>query len=375
MRKNECHEISGEEKERYLKQLDGALGVLVQCLVEDRSRTPMLKEFGDRNAWDWDRLPKQDFTYKTLAELAGRVKGEYRWFDWQVFPAEVQNNCGYFERLGISSASGLPWFAEFTELHRLKRDAAELLRAIPEHRLSAKGLSRLLMTDEVESEAVPQAVYAIHKNAMRRNFLERLRSVDLLGWQTIDFSLPPRAKKIIPLGGEDLWSIDFLKFNPASGMFEAYVIDVWQDLREPQIHEEENGIKLSEAFQAVLKTCTEDSAAWFVLKEIDDSFRSLHPVHVSKALIGPFENRYMTNPQFVPLNITAELLREDGNTGILRFSRQYSYAPNHEPVGEEIRQVVYREKWADEVIVCPANCSSRVANSVLGTNVKILEAK
>ena len=71
------------------------------------------------------------------------------------------------------------------------------------------------------------------------------------------------------------------------------------------------------------------------------------------------------------LQATKEIVAENSNAGLLRFSRQYSYAPNHEPFGEDLKQIIYKEDWRDEIIVCPARYLSKVSHSVLGTNVRI----
>jgi len=207
---------------------------------------------------------------------------------------------------------------------------------------------------------------------MKRSFLEQLQDTELLGWQSTGHSFL-RAEKVRPLGGEELWNLSLIRYDLASSMFQLYVMDIWQDLRDKQITEEKNGeIKVSSQLQQALRF-GKDNAAWYILKEIDQQFKSLHPVHVSRALVGPFENKYLTKPDSPPLSITRELLAEDQNVGLFRFSRQYSYAPNHETHGKELRQIIHRDDWRDEFIICPARYSSRVGKSVLGTNVKILE--
>jgi len=187
--------------------------------------------------------------------------------------------------------------------------------------------------------------------------------------------MKPEARLVQRLGGEDLWNITFINYSPASSHFHLYVIDVWQDIREPQItlHEDNKtgivSLPLSETLHFA-----DENAAWYILETIDTRFRSLHPVHVSRAIIGPYENKYRVKPETVPaLDIARTLIAEDPTTNILRFARQYAYAPNHRTVDEELRQIVAKENWRDEMIVCKGAYAPRVSQALLGRNVRIIE--
>lgn len=369
------HTIKGKDKDGYLLSLDKALDALTQQLEREKivTQSPSLRAFGDEHKWDWERLPGYDATYQTLARFVRRVQEEYRWFDWQLFPQTPHKNRGYFDEVGVSAASGLPWLFNFTTLHRLKNDAATLLARMPHYESTAQDLSTMLLEDYVAVGDIATKAEELHRSAMRRSFLEHLQKATLLGWEATDFSLKPVARKVIALGGETLWNIAYLQYDPASSMFEIYIIDAWQDIREPQITESEPGRgSISQDLVRSFKF-GKDNAAWYILKTLDEKFPSLHPVHVTRALIGPFETKYLTKPEGIkPLPVTADILAHDPQAGLLRFSRQYAYAPNHNDRDGVTRQVVYREHWADEFIVCPTRYAPKVSASVLGTHVRII---
>ena len=376
----ESYPVAGDEKGSYLKRLDNALNVLAKNLstIRGDAQDAVLKAFGEQNDWDWTRLPKQRdsyrATYNALSALVQRVRKEYGWFDWIYSSENPENNHGYFDELNISAESGLPWVFDLIELHRLRKDAEALLEKMPSYKDSAVELRKLLLEDYVEIDDIGAKANDIHKSAMQRNFIEHLKDAELLSWESTDFSMKPRVTKIMPLGVESLWNLVFIKYSRASSMFQLYSIDLWQDIREPHIIENASGIgEISGELSGSL-TFGDETAAWYILKTIDERFTSLHPVHVSRALIGPFENRYLTKPDAIkPLGITQELLKDDKEAALLRFSRQYAYAPNHEAVGDRVQQVIYRENWNDEFIVCPAKYSPSVSKSVLGTSVRIFE--
>ncbi len=370
----EQHTIEGKEKNAYLRQLDFYLDTLIKDLAieNDVVNTPIIRDFGESHNWNWTRLPKNPGTYKAIAQLIQRVRKEYSWFDWKTFE-DPSKNFGYFEQLNISPGSGLPWVFDFVELHRLKKEASKLLDKTRSYADIAKDLETVLLEDNVEVSEVTEMAQKMHKEAMKISFLEKLKDSELLRWESTEHSLPPIATKVIPLGGEDLWNIKFISYSPSKSLFSVYVIDLWQDNREPQITESEGVGNISQELSSSLRF-SEDNSVWYVLKKIDETFKSLHPVHASRAILGPFESKYLTKPTNLKmLQTTKEILEENKNFGLLRLSVQYAFAPNHESK-EEIRQVIYREDWCDEFIVCPARYSSRISSSVLGTRVRILEA-
>ncbi|MBI5066196.1 hypothetical protein HZA97_08225 [Candidatus Woesearchaeota archaeon] len=371
---DQSYEIKNGEKARYLHQLDRALSALVTGLKIEKPEDQDLKEFGDTNNWNWNRLPRENKTYEIIADLVERVRQEYRWFDWQINSEKPSQNKGYFSKLELSAISGLPWLFNFVELHRLRKTAKELLKDSQDYASLAKELRKLLMEDYVELEQVAVKSREISEKAMKKNFLEQIQGAELLSWESTSYSKKPEARLILSLGGEQLWNVSFVKYSPAPSMFEIYVVDLWQDVREPLITEANGKTVVSPVLERAFDF-GRDNAAWYILKTLDEKFKSIHPVHVSRALIGPFENKYLTNPDNIqPLPITGELLKEDPNTALLRFSRQYCYAPTHKVEGEEFRQVVPKQNWTDEIIVCPSHLSSRVSRSILGTNVRIFEA-
>ncbi len=371
------HALVGEEKDRYLHQVDHALEVLVDHLAHEQGgglHLAAIKAFGEQENWNWDRMPKLKSTYQRLSRLARRVRHEYQWFQWITHLKDSAQNRGYFTEVTVNAASGLPWQFDHVNLHHLKRDTAGLLSKLPPYEGLAKNLQLLLVEDHCDPSEVPGQARTIHETAMKRNFLQQLSKATLLEWETGRFSSPPHVKKLLDLGGEALWDIQFLRYSMATGMYQAYLVDLWQDIREPQIIEQANHSgTLTPAFADTLKSFGEDNASWYVIENIDRRFRSLHPIHVSRALIGPFENKYLTKPGSIePLSVTHELLAQDPHTGLLRFSRQYAYAPNHRVVGDEVEQVLYREDWSDEIIVAPTSIAAHVSQSILGTNVRVL---
>jgi hypothetical protein len=368
--------IQGDEKEKFLKKLDASLNVLSTNLrlgIDDK-QLGLLKAFGDREKWDWQKLPQEGDIYRAMAELVDRVRHEYSWLSWQNANEDYRDNRGWFEQIGISKSSGLPWAFDFVELKRLRDRADGLLGKLPSYEGSRDELKRLIKGDNVELNQVGVNVLNINKNSMKRNFLEKLKGEELIGWGFGDNEIIPHARKELMMGGEDLWNVSAVRFMPASGTFEIYIVDTWQDIREPQITEVDGEVKVSRELASSLRFGA-DNAAWYMLKEIDQKFKSLHPVHVTRAVVGPYENRYLDyrKTTFKPLAITKEILGKDPQVGLLRFERQYAYAPNQRDVGDEVRQIVYLENWQDEIIICPSKFSSDVARSVLGTNVRIFE--
>jgi hypothetical protein len=372
MRELKTHVVEQEEQQRYLNQLDRAMGALSDGLTKDRDAQHLarLTTFAQEKQWDWKRLPKEQATYATLSKLVERVRQEYQWFSWKDAEKNPEENIGYFERLNISAETGLPWFADLMELHRLRRESGKLLSQMPEYKDLVSRLHSSLTTDKLTPEQVQQLTQDLHKGAMKRNFIDMIRNASLLGWESKEFSMPAQTTLLLPLGAESLWNVTFIRYAMESGMYHLYTIDTWQDTQGEQ-HITQKGI--SKELHTNLQY-GQNVSAWYILKEIDDSFSALHPVHVSRGLMGPFENKYRTLPGDIsPLPITQSLLQADSNASLLRFSRQYSYAPSHKEEGEQLRQVLYREDWRDELIVCNPSHSARVSESLEGADIRIIE--
>lgn len=367
--------LDGEEKERYLCQLDRYLSCLVRNLAIERNdvqHMAALTNFGNRHEWNWSRLPKQGDTYRTLSGLVDMVRNEYKWFSNIISSKNPSENRGYFDEITINPSSGLPWPFDFIALRNIKKDSDKLLGSMQSYEDLSQKLYELLTEDYVEIPKVAEAARKIQADAMRRNYLEHIETANLLGWESTGYSLDPNARKVLQLGAETLWNISCIRFSLSSGLFHAYVIDAWQDnLCAPVI--DQDG-RVSRQLYDALKFA-DDNAAWFMLKKLDEGFEGLHPVHVSRALIGPFETKYLTSAEDIKmLKCTPKLLKKDDCTGLLRFSRQYAYAPNHKVDSEgKIRQILYQDNWSDEVIVCPTQYAGLVSGSVLGTNIRIFE--
>jgi hypothetical protein len=186
-------------------------------------------------------------------------------------------------------------------------------------------------------------------------------------------SLPPRARLVLDLGVEQLWSITLLRYLPDRAMFVAYVVDLWQDAREQLLAAGDNGPIVSAALQEAFSFSAENPA-WFVIASLDERFPSIHPVHVTRGIVGPCYHNFTDGPagrEMLPA--TRRILAADADVGMLHFTRQYSFAPLHEIRGGEARQVIYRQNWHEEVIACPARHAARLARSVLGTEVRVVQ--
>ncbi len=423
MRPAETHSVSGEEQARYLQQLDDSLGVMVSSLRQESGETALaaLREFGRAKNWNWSRLPKHARSYEKFSELLERVRQEYRWFATVINEPPndpSKNRQYYYDSMELSAESGLPFAFALIGLQKLKENAPELLHKLPSYEEGAVELHRILTEDYVPLEEVPAQADSRAEEALKRSFLEQLLDAELLVGQNLQQGLGAlTVEQVRPLGGEALWNLAFARYDLANSIFQLYSIDLWQDIREPQItiwhgplstgsisaSSKPAGLAATSAasagprpgkavyaisppLQSALRGFASGNAAWFIIKELDERFRSLHPVHVSRFLVGPFENRYLTKrngnagpgenagPGNIPLlPITPQLLAGDANAGLLRCSLQYSYAPNHEVEGKELRQVLYQQDWRQEYIISPAKYSSRVAQSVLGTDVKVLD--
>ena len=373
------YSLAGDEKARYLRSLNNSIKALVRDVATrpgSEQQRAALREFGEQQRWNWKRLPAQSLSQESLAKLLVRVGAEYQWFDTHLDEQDSTKNYGYFETLDISAESGLPWLFEFIKLRLAKDQAATHLQSLPTSSQLFSQYRSLLLEDHIEISHVSDDIKGLHSQALQRGFFEQVQNADLLRWETTGINVPLKASQIHSLGGEEFWNLLNVSYNPASSMFHIYVMDVWQDIRDPVIKETKPGI--GAVSPALERSCTssfnENNAGWYILQTIDEKFKSLHPVHVSRGLLGPFETKYLTKAKdIVPLEITGELLKENENTTLLRFSHQYTYAPNHEVVDGELRQIVHRQDWRDEYVVAPAKYAARVAHSVLGTSVRVVQ--
>lgn len=368
------HALTGEEKARYLHQLDSALAILANGLLHETEdiQSPELKLLAEEREWDWSRLVPHSKTYESLSNFVNQVRREYQWLDWVVDPTNHEKNKGYFTEINIDAATGLPWQHDFVQLDILKKRSTEKLKVSKEYDDFSGGLIRLLLEDFVEIDQVPPAAGELHNEAMKRSFLEQLQESDLIPWEAMKHQY--HVRKVRSLGAEELWNLSFIRYSQASGMFESYDLDVWQDIMEPVIVESEEGVAISGALKSTLQFGRK-TAAWFMLQRIDEKFESLHPVHISRSIIGPFENKYLTRrDEKEHLEITSGVIDQDPNSGIFHFRRQYAYAPTHQEKDGRLRQIIHQDDWNDHYLVCPARFASQVSRAVLGTGVKVFES-
>ncbi len=363
-------EVSGDEKNAYMANLDKALKVLVNGIksVQNDYVVEAIRRFGDEHKWNWQRFPNETTTYALLSEMVEAARQNYEWFSFLIDSQNPEHNRAYFDTVELSTESGLPWVYSFIQLHKLRNDGGLMLKDMPDYGALAARMKALLMEDHVLLENVEAEANILHRQALRRSYLEQLMDAKLLNWEASGSS-KPTATKVMDLGVEALWNLTYARFSPATAAFHFYVIDMWQDILEPQIV---NGV-LSSRLESSLQF-GEGTSAYYMLGELDRQFRSIHPVHVSRGILGPYESKYTTKQgeiKFLP--VTRELLAENPEAMILRFRRQYALAPNHEETKEGLRQILHRQEWSDEFIVCPAQYSKTVADSLLGTSVRILE--
>ncbi|MBI3334755.1 hypothetical protein HYZ97_04685 [Candidatus Pacearchaeota archaeon] len=364
--------LRGEERTAYFSKLQTALDVLSHGLVHEQSSflKEQLREFGAQHKWDVTRFSPLDVTYRLLGKMVEGVAGQYAWLADSFDSEKPEQNRAYFDETTIYHQSGLPWVFDFVELHRLRKNADAELQKLPSYAHAARTLATLLIGDARTPEETAAEATALHRTALKRSFLEQVKNTELYSWESVSGGFVS-AQKIMSLGAETLWNVHGVRYIPSAQIFEACSIDVWQDIRGTVIQESgtqgEGSVKPE--FINSLKFGV-DNAPWFILRDIDERFDALHPVHVSRALIGPFEQRHQ-NKHTLP--IMRHLLAHDLNAHALRFSRQYSYAPNHEVKERVLRQIVHRETWTDEIIVAPGRYASQIAKSIEGTNVRIFE--
>ncbi len=373
-------DANGEEKERYLLQLNNALKSL-QADISSRNVTDYpddLKEFGEQEEWVWEKIPFHHGLFKTIGKLVGDIATEYRRFAWILDSENPLDNRGYFDKVNISTHSGLPSAVNFYNLHRLRKRAAEAAQRQPSYASCIDDIAQILTTDSVPIDEVNQKVHEKQRESWVKNYLERLKDENLLGWRRDNITKAPVVTKRMQLGAESLWTVVNCSYSVASNMFEIYIADMWQDFDAREVWEDESCVGVSPALNARLRDYAKNNDAWHIIREIDEDFEGLHPVHVTRVMVGPFDNKYRTLGYDADrLPITQELLKEDENVGILRASLQYSYAPNVVVKGRGkdaySRQKVYRANWRDEIVVCPAKYSNTVSDSLLGTKLKVLE--
>jgi len=342
----------------------------------DPEHSAALKTFGDEHNWDWKRLPEPGANYPIISDLVEQVRQEYLWFGWRYHEDDPSRNRGHYYNITVSSESGLPWIYDFINLAKLKENIEYNLGKCPTYKQINNQFKELLLTDsERINNVVSKAKYDLHKDVMHRNFYEQLAEAELLCENRTEIKNGLKIKKVLDLGGETLWNLSYGRLSSSLGMYQVYTIDLWQDIREPQIVEDEQGnVTISPELRRSLKF-SEENAAWYVISELDKQFKSVHPVHVSKMLVGPYENKYLTKPDEIrPLKVTSRILVRNSQVGLLRASIKYSYAPNHEVTEKGNRQIVYREDWSDEIVVCPAAYSSLASKSLLGDRVRIFES-
>ncbi len=364
--------LEGEEKELYLKSLDIALDAISNNF---RSETPrdqlsFIKRYGDEKKWDWDRMRPLDDSYKNLASMIDEVRAQFAWFSW-IYTDEPSQNRGYFKKIGVRTDTGLPLFYDFMNLEKLKVDADKNLGELPTEKACLAELERIIMTDHCKKKDIGNEIGKIHDIMMKRSFIEKLKDSELIGWRTSDYKVT--AKRIIPLGIEELWNINVISYSAGFGLFHIYDIDLWQDISDPVIKEMHEGIYIAPTFKNML-SFSDSNSAWYILSDIDQSFESLHPVHASRAVIGPMVHSHAPIREHDRrIAILDQLAKADPQASFLRATVQYSFAPNQTIEEETVRQVIHQRDWEDEILVVPPRHAQKVSSSLLGERIRILE--
>jgi hypothetical protein len=380
MKKHESQSItiSKDEKETYLNTLDNYMFALSNHLSSYNftKEESFVYEYGKKQKWNLDRLPKQDAKNRNLADLVDRVRREFRWFSWVFNSEDPNNNMGYFNEINIFRESGFPWVHDHIDLGIIKKNSDEILKEIPSYDDMAKYYKLLCTEDEYKLNEVLDKVKRLQVDAMKRNFLENLKTSELLDWRMGEISQEPKINKLFSLGAEEAYNIQFINYSIAEGLFQLFDMDLWQDNIHPQVIDSSNPTISSELRQE-LKSYGGNITSWFMISDIDKKFEGLHPVRASKSTLGPFENRYLTKPldSFPPLLISTQILNEDPDYSVLRFKKSSAYAPNHKETKDgSLRQDVLRQDWEEEMIVCEPKYAKRLSESILGSNITIIES-
>src|SRR3989338_1757821 len=366
--------LQGNKKDLYLNNIHSALAALESKLSQS-NENESVREFGEANKWQMERLVQGKSPQSVLSSLVGKIRQNYAWLGSRNELHEPEQNSRWFDEVQIDSESGLPWVFDFVELHRLKRESRTLLRQYATEKEYLHELVRLLMGDETRAEDVPQKARDLQEFCRKRNFLERIRDAPLLSWELGKLSEAPCATLIANAGIEQLWRITAIHHHATNGMFEGIVADAWQDSEGTDIKRNDSSSTVSDRLQQALMFA-EQNPAWYVLQQIDLLFPKIHPVHISRGILGPCESKYLTNPtkERGLLPTTPEIISCDSDALFLRFKRQYSYAPNRlDEAGKMPVQIVHQQDWHDEYIMSPAAYVSSVAQRILGAKVHVIE--
>lgn len=370
--------IRGDEKSTYLHMLDNALAVLAEGITHlPETRTAAsIRKFGESQGWDWEQLPRESRTYATLASMVGRIRDEYRWFDWYIDTKDPLRSRGFFDDLDVSTESGLPFGWMHNRLDVLKREASDRLAKMSDYATLADVCAQVLTGDTLSIDQVPDKVFDINNRAMHRSFFEQLDKHEPLEWRVGKFSAPPHAERIMDLGAEELWQVQYMTYSMASSTFQLYVVDFWQEKAKPIATHQSGarGATVDDAFVQALSFGV-DNESWYMVLDLDNKFESAHPVHVSRATLGPFESKYLKRAGngFQPIPVVNQLRQQEPELAVLHFKRQYSFAPNQEAAGATVRQVVHHDDWSDYFLVVPGAYASQVAEGVQGSQVTVLE--
>ncbi|HLP79597.1 MAG TPA: hypothetical protein VK158_03110 [Acidobacteriota bacterium] len=375
----EVHIITGSEKERYLDSLDASLSVLCHNLKNEQLfRKESVEAVARASSWDWSRLPSFNHTSDILVTQLQRVRNMYDLMRSITTDPTPAKNRSHLRELGISTESGLPWYSSITDIiiHKERRD--EFLNSLPQYDALALKLQDLLSSDEVDMTEVAQHADKIYQTALQRNYFEYLGDQLLIGPADMQKKDSIIVKKEIDLGVETLWSVSSIQYSRARGMFQIYVMDLWEDVPaegdEPFVKKEGEGVDtLSDKFAREFDF-SENNDAWYMLQKIDEEYPTIHPVHMTRLLVGPFDNQYFTSPQgFKPFPVSLALIDKDKEFDLLRCSRDYAYAPNAEVRQGRTFQKIHRMKWNDLFSVTKAKYAGTVAEHLLGAQSYLFE--
>lgn len=372
---NEIFTMQGDEKERYLGKLDAALGVLATQIAHDVTLANFapIREYGERHGWDLTgRMPHMDSIPGTFSSAVTTVRSLYDLFRNHTQEPDPKQNRSYFSELEFHATTGMPLSFAVRGLYTLKDDIGGQLRKFPTMPEAAASLASLLASDTTPVNQVPQEAATIKEGALKRSFLEYLASYPLPAYSTqsgID------ARLITEEGAESLWSLNFTRLDMVSGFVTFYQVDLWQDFTGRLIQAKPNGVEINTELRQILEF-TQRPDPWYLLGKIDERFENIHPVHLSRCTIGPFESRYMTAEPEVPrLQFAQGIYKSDPEAAFLRCGWQYAFAPKSVDTTRKKavirRQDLVREDWRSEVLVVPAQHTAAASQAALGTGVRV----
>ncbi len=340
--------MDNTKRKQYMARLDAVLETLQLSLSSGQP----------------GNLPQEKVNGR-LATLIGDIRETYRWFGPSI---DEHGRMDYFQDIRPGEKSGLPGTFDLIALHKLKSDAPAILSKMPDYHALASTLQSMLMSDMIPVDDVAARTQIIADDASRRHYLEHLVDADILRWKSSDIRI--KAERTRVMGVEELWNISFAAYTPSLEAFQLYSIDLLQDRSDVLLSESDGIVTVDPRLMQALNYST-GNAAWYVLRDLDERFPSIHPVHVTKALLSPYTGGDLQGSDSLPA--CKAISDEDGDATFIRLTRASALSSGQEVIDGNLRQIVPREDRIEEYIACPARYSARLSRTILGDNVRIIE--